>query len=150
MLDLETCSSPAHPDPIQGGGGEEACPRTAYGHSVQGMLSGQGKLQPSTTQRQGQVRPALVLFQPVCRKGERAAGKRSAAPFSCAGWFGTRDTVFPNLNPNDVSAPRAEINSACHHLCPHDSSPRHQGDVLLDINPLEASVAIHLVSPNQL
>lgn len=150
MLDLETCSSPAHPDPIQGRRGEEACPWTAYGHSVQGMLSGQEKLQPSTTQRQGQVQPALALFQLVCRKGERVAGKGSAASFSSAGWLGTRDVVFPNLNPNDVSAPRAEINSACHHLCPHDSSPRHQGDVLFDINPLEAFLAIHLVFPNQL
>lgn len=80
----------------------------------------------------------------------RVAGKRSAASFHSAGWFGALGAAIPNLNPNDVPAPQAEINSTCHHLCPHDNSPRHPGDVLFDINPLEAFLVIHLVFPNQL
>lgn len=138
VSDLKTRSSPACPDPVQGRRREETCPRVAYS-SGNALRAEDIAARCHSEAGTGVATPT----NPPCGRGLRH-------PSALHAGLGLWTQCSQILNPNDVSAPWAEINCACHHRCPHDSSPRHQGDVLFDINPLEAFLAIHLVFPNQL
>ena len=76
----------------------------------------------------------LALFQALPGK-ERVQLQDARGIHWLRGLLWGLEAACPNLNPNDVSVPGADMNSARHHLCPHGTPHAIKGTRYLTLIP---------------